>query len=254
MPRDIPDTGDLVVVTVKEVKNYGAIVDLDEYPGVSGFVHITEVATGWIKHIKDYLRVNQRTVCKVLNVDPSRNHVDLSLKRVNEHQKREKIEEWKNEQKAHKLLDMLFEEENINESKEREDIEDLLLTEYGTLYSAFFEAASSKDFLKDKDLKWKDSLIKIAKENIAIPTVKIGGYLEMYSLAPNGIETIKNVLTDDLIDDKDVQITYIGAPRYKITVIDEDYKSAEEKLKNVINVIETKSKKNNVSFEFNREE
>ncbi len=46
-----------------------------------------------------------------------------------------------------------------------------------------------------------------------------------------------------------MQITYIGAPRYKITVIDEDYKSAEEKLKNVINVIETKSKK--ITFHLN---
>ena len=31
----------------------------EPYPGISGFIHIAEVATGWIKHIKDFVRVNQ---------------------------------------------------------------------------------------------------------------------------------------------------------------------------------------------------
>ncbi len=252
MPKNIPDVGDLVVVTVKEVKNYGAIVYLDEYGGISGFVHITEVATGWIKHIKDYLRVNQRTVCKVLNVDKSRNHVDLSLKRVNDHQKREKIEEWKNEQKAYKLLDMLFEESNIHENNEKLSIEDMLISEYGTIYDAFYDAASNKDFFNDVDIKWKENFINIAKNNITIPMVKIGGYMEMYSLASNGICLIKDVLAS--VKNDSVEIIYVGAPKYKISVTGEDYKYAEDVLKNTLENVGNQSKKNNIYFNFEREE
>lgn len=73
MKKGIPEPGELVVVTIKGVKNFGANAKLEEYPGCEGFVHIAEVATGWVKHIKDYLREGQKTVCKVLSVDTSRN-------------------------------------------------------------------------------------------------------------------------------------------------------------------------------------
>ncbi|MCL4452926.1 MAG: translation initiation factor IF-2 subunit alpha [Candidatus Thermoplasmatota archaeon] len=252
MTKEMPEVGDLVVVTVKEVQNYGAIVQLDEYPGVSGFIHIAEVATGWIKHIKDFVRVNQRTVCKVLNVDPNRRHVDLSLKRVNEHQKREKIEEWKNDQKSYKLLEIVAKEANISDDSKVKNIESYLISEYGSVYDAFFEAASSKDFMKNRDEPWKDVFIKVSRENISIPMVKIGGEIDMYSLAPNGIELIKNAL--DIEDDSNIEITYAGSPRYRISVIDEDYKSAEEKLKNVLDTVSTRCKKNNISYGFTRDE
>ena len=97
---DFPEEGELIIGTVQTVKNYGAFVILDEYENKEGFIHITEVATGWIKYIRDYIRERQKVVCKVLRVDKSKGHVDLSLKQVNEHQRREKIQDWKNEQKA----------------------------------------------------------------------------------------------------------------------------------------------------------
>jgi translation initiation factor 2 subunit 1 len=252
MSRDMPEQGDLVVVTIKEVQNYGAIAGLDEYPGISGFIHIAEVATGWIKHIKDFVRVNQRTVCKVLNVDSNRKHVDLSLKRVNEHQKREKIEEWKNDQKSEKLLEIVAKEANITDKGTTKNIEDYLISEYGSVYDAFFDAASNKDFMDGKNEPWKDVFIKVAKENISIPMVKIGGEMDMYSLASDGVELVKKAL--DVDTGKNVEITYAGAPKYRISVVDEDYKSAEEKLKNVLESISTACKKDNVSYSFTRDE
>src|SRR3989337_4504240 len=101
---EFPEEAELVVCTVKDVKNFGAFVTLDEYEGKEGFIHIAEVSSGWIKYIRDYVREGQKLVCKVLRVDRDKGHIDLSLKAVNEHQKREKIQEWKNEQKAEKLL------------------------------------------------------------------------------------------------------------------------------------------------------
>ncbi|AGO60742.1 translation initiation factor IF-2 subunit alpha [Ferroplasma acidiphilum] len=252
MSRDMPEPGDLVVVTIKEVQNYGAIVQLDEYPGVSGFIHIAEVATGWIKHIKDFVRVNQRTVCKVLNVDSNRRHVDLSLKRVNEHQKREKIEEWKNDQKSEKLLEIVAKEANISDKAITKNMEDYLVSEYGSAYDAFFEAASNKEFMSDKNEPWKDAFIKVAKENISIPMVKIGGEIDMYSLASNGIELIREAL--DVDSGNNIEITYAGSPKYRISIVDEDYKSAEEKLKNVLEKISTACKKYSISYSFTRDE
>src|SRR5439155_14476871 len=101
---DWPDEGDLVVCTVTNVKNFGAFVTLDEYEAKEGFIHIAEVSSGWIKYIRDYIREGQKVVCKVLKVDKEKGNIDLSLKAVNEHQRREKIQEWKYDHKAENLL------------------------------------------------------------------------------------------------------------------------------------------------------
>ncbi len=86
--RGFPENGELVVCTVTSVKNFGAFVTLDEYDNKEGFVHVRDVASGWVKYIRDFIREGQKIVCKVLGVDSSKGHIDLSLKSVNEHQKR----------------------------------------------------------------------------------------------------------------------------------------------------------------------
>lgn len=251
MKRDLPEVGDLVVVTIKDVKNFGATVKLEEYKGKEGFIHIAEVATGWVKHIRDFLREGQRTVCKVLNVDTGRGYVDLSLKRVNEHQKREKISEWKNEQKSEKLLEIIANQLKKSVEECDKEFANDLVNQYGTLYAAFEDAASlAEDWLPEKRGKWKNIFVKIAQENVVIPYVRIGGYIEAYSLAPNGIDLIKEILKEGMLPG--VKIQYAGAPRYRVTVTEKDYKSAEDILKKSVQTMLDSSKKKSVVAEFNR--
>src|SRR4030043_248940 len=100
LKKEYPDEGELVIGTVAKVENFGAFITLDEFPGKEGFIHIAEIATGWVKRIRNHIKEKQKVVCKVTNVDTHKQHIDLSLKRVNEHQKRDKIQEWKNSQKS----------------------------------------------------------------------------------------------------------------------------------------------------------
>ena len=44
-----PSEGELIVAVVREVKQNGAYVDLDEYDGIEGFIFIGEIASGWVK-------------------------------------------------------------------------------------------------------------------------------------------------------------------------------------------------------------
>ena len=50
MKKNDPEIGDLAVCTVKEVRDFGVICSLDEFPGKEGFIHITEISSGWIKY------------------------------------------------------------------------------------------------------------------------------------------------------------------------------------------------------------
>ena len=236
--RGFPENGDLVVCTVKNVKNFGAFVTLDEYDDKEGFVHVRDVATGWVKYIRDFVREGQKIVCKVLGVDSSKGHIDLSLKSVNEHQKREKIQQWKNEKKAEKLVEIVAERMSISIDEAYDLFGNELLEVYETLYGAFESAVSDQEeFLEDFSGDWIDTFLEVANENVAPPSVQIDGILEMSSSAPNGMELVKNALLKGLeaSEDAKVEITCVGCPKYRVVVCASEYKEAEEILKRVSN-------------------
>ena len=255
--NEFPSEGELVVGTAKNVQNFGAFVTLDEYPGKEGFIHIAEIATGWVKRIRNHIKEKQKVVCKVLNVDQEKNHIDLSLKRVNEHQRRDKIQEWKNSQKSKKLLEMVANELGKDMDYCYKQFAKDLTEKYGSLYGAFEQAAYDEDILEKDGFKgeWIGKFIEIAKVSIPVPFVDIKGYLNVTSWLPDGINHIKKVLSEaenSDYEDVEIQIKYIGAPNYMITIKAPDYKIAEEEMKKAVEKIENRIKDNNGDFEFNR--
>ncbi|UCF09200.1 MAG: translation initiation factor IF-2 subunit alpha [Thermoplasmata archaeon] len=236
-PDEFPEEGELVIGTVQTVKNYGAFVTLDEYDNKEGFIHITEVATGWIKYIRDYIRERQKVVCKVMRVDRSKGHVDLSLKQVNEHQRREKIQEWKNEQKAAKLLEIAAEKLGKGLDYCYEEFALDLMERYGGLYRTLEECAINPNLLKENGFTgdWVDVVTSVAVDNIAPPFVKVSGHVEITCPLPDGVVHIRNALlaaeNGTLDDNVELQVQYVGAPNYRILVKAPDYKTAEEELK-----------------------
>lgn len=228
-----PEPGSLVVCTVTQVVDFGAFVSIDEYSGKQGLIHISEVASGWIKYIRDHVREGQKIVCKVLNVDTSRHHIDLSLKDVNEHQRREKIQEWKADQKAWKWLEMAYKEQ----PEDAQRVADALMAVYDSLYLAMEDTAiSGASVLKDVILTEEDVKIleSLSRDNVKIPSVDISGYVDITSPDPDGVEVIRKALKQvKRIKDKDAtfSVSYIGAPRYRIHVTAPDYKQAESVLK-----------------------
>ena len=235
--RGFPEDGELVVCTVKSVKNFGAFVTLDEYGEKEGFVHVRDVATGWVKYIRDFIREGQKIVCKVLGVDSSKGHIDLSLKSVNEHQKREKVQQWKNEKKAEKLFEIVAERMSIPVDDAYTNFGNSILEEYETLYGAFEAVATAPaEFKEEFTGDWVEFFVDVAVENVTPPYVQIDGTLEIRSSAPNGVDVIKEAIKKGLAaadEDADVIIQYVGAPRYRIVITAPEYKDAEDTMKKV---------------------
>ena len=73
------ETGKILEGKVTGITKFGAFVELGE--GVTGMVHISEVAPTFVKEIRDYLSENQMVKVKVLNVGDD-GKVSLSIKRV----------------------------------------------------------------------------------------------------------------------------------------------------------------------------
>ena len=255
--KEYPEEGDLVVGTVKNVQNFGAFVSLDEYPNREGFIHIAEIATGWVKRIRNHIKEKQKVVCKVLHVDEAKDHVDLSLKRVNEHQRRDKIQEWKNASKGVRLLEMVAKQLDETVDDCYKDFANSLIKKYGTLYGAFEECAYDPETLKEDGFKgnWFDAFTETAKTNITIPFVDIKGYVNVTSWLPEGVKHIRDSLITaekSEFEDVTIQVKYVGAPHYMITVKAPDYKIAEDEMKKAVERIEEKIKELHGECEFHR--
>ncbi len=229
MKKMDPEIGDLVVCTVKDVRDFGVVCTLDEFPGKEGFIHITEVSSGWIKYIRDYVREGKRIVCKLLDANPSRGRFDLSLRRVNDHQKREKLKEWKNEQRAEKILANLSVQfpGKLDKVAAAEEMEE----KFGSLaYALDVAAVEPEQFSADlKNKEWATVVIDYAKENLKPPTAEVRGTIKLKDNSGDGIEIIKKALRTG--EREGIEITYIGAPQYRIVSQAEDMKIAEENMK-----------------------
>lgn len=64
---------------VTGITNFGAFVELPG--GVTGLVHISEVADTYVKDVKDYLKEKDKIKVKVIHVDP-KGKIGLSIKQA----------------------------------------------------------------------------------------------------------------------------------------------------------------------------
>ena len=229
-----PEEGELVVVTVKNVKQNGVQVDFDEYPGLEGFIFIGEIASGWVKNIRSFVRDGQRLICKVMRTKKDGSSLELSLKSVSEERRRDRLQEWKNEQRSLQLLKVCGEKVGWSEA-ERDSLGEDLVSSFGTLYTAFEEAAMNETAIIDAGFEgdWITEFIEIAIENIIPPFVEIKGSLNLSINVDNGVDVIRDALisAEQYSSEKDevsVMCFYDGAPEYRLVLKAPDFKTAED--------------------------
>ena len=231
--QGFPDEEDLVLCTVTSVQYHSVFVNLDEY-GKAGMIHISEVSPGRIRNIRDFVKEGKKVVCKVLRINQERGHIDLSLRRVNESEKRNKIEEIKKEQDAEKIVDISASRIGIKSEQLYNSISGKILKKYKSLHACF------DDFIRGNikfeelgiDAKYVDMLSESIRQRMKVPEVSIGGKLKISLYSPRGIDIIKEALKKiESVGDGSVDISYLGSGAYRVIVKAADYKEAEKRLK-----------------------
>ncbi len=235
-----PEVGDLVIATVENVIAQGAYVRLDEYDE-KGLLHVSEIASSWVRNIRDFVREGQKLVLKVLKVNTEKRQIDLSLRRVTKRERKEKIMSWKRERKAEALLRNAAERTGSTTEDVYERAGALMEREYG-LYAAFEKTVREGAEVLTKigvPEELAAVLADVATERIRIDLVKVKGTVELKCSKPNGVQVIREAFSgaekSEKVKGAELRFYVIAAPRYRIEVLAENYKQAEATLERVAN-------------------
>ncbi|UCD21113.1 MAG: S1 RNA-binding domain-containing protein [archaeon] len=241
MSKEFPKVNKIILGTVDKIKIASVFIKLKDFP-LSGVITFSEIAPGRIRNIRNYVKPGQKIAVKVLRVDTVKGHVDLSLRRVSQKEKKQAMESEKKEKELSVLLSLTTQDQDkIGKIMEG-------LKEYGI--SDFFEEVVKKEkeslkLLKEVGLTEKESIVLIGKikEKVKTKKIYVKTKLSLKCFESDGMERIKKVLSV-----KEGIISYKSAPNYTLTVESLDYKSGNKKTENLIQELQKKAKQNNCEF------
>ena len=248
-----PQEEELVFCTVVKIQYHAITVLLDEYENKQGLIPISEVSAGRIRNIRDFVEEGKKIVCKVIRVDPERGHIDLSLRRVNESQRRGKTDAIKQEQKAEKIISVLAERIKKPVEQLYREISPIILNSYPWLFVAFEDVVEKNASLEklglSKDIASK--LEEIIRDKIKPKKVEIIVKIAIRTFEENGLELIKKAFDEAKKIAPQIQVNYLGGGTNRMLITAKDYKLAEAILKKVQDAMESIAggKKGTVAFE-----
>jgi translation initiation factor 2 subunit 1 len=226
--QGFPEEGECVFATVTKIHYHSVFVNLDEYNNKSGMIHISEVSPGRIRNISDYVKEGKVVVCKVLKINKDRGHIDLSLRRVNEAQRRAKAEERKHQTISEAILQSYAKLNKVDIHKVYDDVTKVLLKDYVTLYAAFEDVVENDATLSALSKEYAEGLIPLIKERIKPQEVSIEAVLTIKSYDANGSEDINTLMKDMLATSDILKIQFLGSGRFKFYIAAENYDIAED--------------------------
>jgi len=242
---ELPETDELVLATVKKIMPYGAFCALDEYGGRESFLHISEVAPRWIKNIHEFLHEGQAVVAKVHNVIPEKSQVDISLKRVSDSERKLKLESVRHQKRADKLFEVATKQAKST-TDEAQAARKQIIAKYGDLLNAFEElSAKGEEALAGMKIEKGlfKALLEVGQKSMRKAKSEVHASFILQSYSPNGVDEVKNAIQSLAVPEgSELKITYLGAPRYQITLITgAEYKDANRMLDTVRKKLEETS-------------
>jgi translation initiation factor 2 subunit 1 len=212
-------------------------------------IHISEVSGKWVRDIKKFVKPNKTYVAKVLRLDEKKGHINLSLKRVPKIDKTRKMQAYKREQKAEKMLEKIAKKQKLTLDKVYDEVGFKLQEQFGDMFSAFEIASKDPEKLKKRGIpeKWVKVIHEIAKKSIRTKKRKIKAELNVKFFTGDGVDKTKNFLTN-LTNKYAVNIKYISAPKYSVEIISDDPKNAQKNLEKQLTDEISKIKDGEASF------
>lgn len=253
--KGFPEENEIVLCTVQKIQYHSVFAKLDEYENNrTGMIHISEISPGRIRNIRDYVKEDKVIVCKVLRINKERGYIDLSLRRVNEGQRREKINFSKQEQIAEKIIEYVAKQHKKDPKDLYASIMSEIEDEYEGLYPFFEGIVEGNESFEgfDLDAKIVSDLDELIKQRIKPAEVTINGVYVVHCYESNGLEVIKKAFKP-VEQREDAAVRYLGGGRYSISITAPEYKEAEKGLKEITDGVSKAFAKAEATASFERD-
>jgi translation initiation factor 2 subunit 1 len=169
-----------------------------------------------------------------MNVDPEKQHIALSLKRVRTYDAEEKMREYKRNIKGDKMLDAVARKLKMTPDEAQDKIGFQLEDIFGEVFKGFQMSMNPQGYelllKKGMPENFAMEVRAIAENQMELKEVEIKGTMDLKSYRPDGIEVIKKTLSDAKEKYK-IDIKYVSAPNYTLSYKTKDAKLGEKILK-----------------------
>ncbi len=248
--KDSPEEGSLVVIEIQDINPHSVFAQLEEFPEKEGLIHISEIARSWVRDIRKHVSKGEKTVAQVLGQEEDDSDtISLSLKRVNDKQKSDKMKEWNKERKADKFVQKVADEVGKDFDDVYEDVAFSFQREFGNTFDGFEEALVDQDRIQGIiDEEYADAVIDVAEDNISLKQVKLEGDLKVSIPTGDGLKKIKDAFRVG----EGVEVSYISAPRYKVQVWGRNQEQAKKRMDATVESIQDKVEATGGTFSFER--
>lgn len=215
---------DVVLCKVEKIEGTTVFLDI-EGSDLRGSMVLSEVAAGRIRNLRQYVSPGRLVVCKVLKI--TKDHVELSLRRVTAGEKDAVLDAHKKEKAFRNVLKFVGEdpEEVLGRIKEEHTLTD------------FFDDVREDSSVLERYLDKEK-----AERVYAAFSEKEGGErvvekkITLKSEGEDGLEDVRHIL------DVDADIHYLGSSRFSVSISGKDFKEANGKMQEVIGLIEKRAK------------
>lgn len=247
--RDVrlPQLREIALGQITKVMQFGAYCRLAEYGSLEVFIPLREVSYGWIKNIREHLRVGQNVVCKIIYFDRERGTIDASIKQVTPKEEKDKINGYKLE----KRLGTLFMQTAKQTKTEKPDaLSSMVLAKFGSFTEFTKNAISNTPEFEKLEMPktLKDTLLESLNKAKSNRTYKVSYIMTLLNPdTRSGVTETRNLLKE--MEGKGVKITYISAPKYKITSEAKSYPEAESRVQNATDLVQKSNHKFGFSIE-----
>lgn len=73
---------DSITAPISRISKFGAFMDLEGW--IQGLIHLSEISHGVVKDIRDHVKVWEEVTAKIINFEPNKKRIGLSLKALQE--------------------------------------------------------------------------------------------------------------------------------------------------------------------------
>ena len=231
--RGFPSLGELVIYRINRVNPNSAFAILEEYKK-EGMIHISEISSGWVRDIRNHIKVGQTGVAKVVRIEGG--HISLSLKRVDRRQENERMREYNLDQKAEKMLELVAKKFGKSLDEAYSLVGFYLQENFGSLHKGF-EMAMKKPEQLELPKEWVEEMSEIAQKSIEQKEFIFKARVLIKSYKGNGINIIKELLKKAA--KSGLEIRYIAAPEYMFLYKTKEAKKGEREFLSALDNIKS---------------